>query len=369
MSQESTHPRPVTELPDSAHVVGSKTLGGAERFYLRLLDALHERGAPVVAFLRKGSDVVAEVPSGITVVETPMRTVWDPWSRYRLARAIDAVRPDIVQTYMGRATRLTHIRPDKGMVHVARLGGYYKLGGYRHAHAWIGNTKGICDYLVRNGMPADRVFHIGNFIDPPPPAEPGAAASLRAECGIPPDATVLVTAGRFVPVKGLEYLLRAFARLPDEIEGRPLRLVLVGDGPLRDELEQLAKRLGVTGRVVWTGWQKRPGPYFRMADIVVFPSLPSEALGNVILEAWAYGKPLVTTSFHGAREITRHGEDAWRVPCADVPALAEGMRVVLADRTLAGALAAAGSQRIRAEFSRPAVVDQYLELYRTLRVQ
>lgn len=353
-------------LPSSAHVIGSKTLGGAERFYLRLLDALHERGARVEALLRRGSEVVAHVPPGVPVVETPMRTVWDPWSRHCLAKALNAVKPDIVQTYMGRATRLTRLPRGSRPVHVARLGGYYKLDGYRHAHAWIGNTEGVCDYLVQQGIPASRVFHIGNFIDPPPPVAPGASKSLRAASGIPADATVLVTAGRFVPVKGLEFLLRAFAQLPAALRDRPLWLVLVGDGPLRESLRGLAIQLGVDARITWTGWQTQPGPYYAMADLVVFPSLPAEALGNVILEAWAWGKPLVTTSFHGAREITHHGEDAWRVPCEDAEALAEGIRVVLADDRLATALAQAGAARVREAFSRPAVVNRYLELYRTL---
>ncbi len=217
-----------------------------------------------------------------------------------------------------------------------------------------------------SGIPASRVFHIGNFIDPPPPVAPGASKSLRAASGIPADATVLVTAGRFVPVKGLEFLLRAFAQLPAALRDRPLWLVLVGDGPLRESLRGLAIQLGVDARITWTGWQTQPGPYYAMADLVVFPSLPAEALGNVILEAWAWGKPLVTTSFHGAREITHHGEDAWRVPCEDAEALAEGIRVVLADDRLATALAQAGAARVREAFSRPAVVNRYLELYRTL---
>lgn len=366
MSGAAAHRATDVVLPSSAHVIGSKTLGGAERFYLRLLDALHERGARVDALLRRGSEVVAHVPPGVPVVETPMRTVWDPWSRHCLAKALHAVKPDIVQTYMGRATRLTRLPRGSRPVHVARLGGYYKLDGYRHAHAWIGNTQGVCDYLVQQGMPASRVFHIGNFIDLPAPVEPDASERLRVAKGIPADATVLVTAGRFVPVKGVEFLLRAFAQLPAAVRDRPLWLLLVGDGPLRERLRGLANQLGVDDRITWTGWQTQPGPYYAMADLVVFPSLPPEALGNVILEAWAWGKPLVTTRFHGAREITRHGEDAWQVPCEDAEALADGILVVLADDRLATALAQAGAARVRERFSRPAVVNQYLELYRTL---
>ncbi len=350
----------------SAHVIGSKTLGGAERFYLRLLDALHERGETVWAFLRRASEVVGQVPAGIPVVQTPMRTVWDPLSRYALGHALRSVGPDIVQTYMGRATRLTHLARGRGHpVHVARLGGYYKLDGYRHAHAWIGNTQGVCDYMIRQGLPADRVFHIYNFIDlPAPPAR--TPADTRAAWGLPPEAWVLATAGRFVPVKGLTHLLAAFGRLPAELEGRPLWLLLVGDGPLRPALQAQAAALGVDRRIVWTGWQTDPGAFYRAADLVVFPSLEEETLGNVILEAWAHRRPLVTALFRGAREITRHGEDAWCVPCGDAPALAQGIRTVLADAGLARRLTETGHARVQREFGRQAIVDRYLELYRRL---
>ncbi len=350
----------------SAHVIGSKTLGGAERFYLRLLAALRAAGEPVRAFVRSGSEVADHVPAGVPAVGTPMRTVWDPWSRSRLMRALRAAAPDVVQTYMGRATRLTRFSPGRGVVHVARLGGYYKLDGYRHAHAWIGNTRGLCDWLVRNGLPAARVYHAGNFIDLPPPMPPDASAALRRALGLPQDALVLVTAGRFVPVKGLGHLLDAVSRLPESVGGRPLRLVLVGDGPLRGALERQAGEARVSGRVLFAGWQTDPAPWYAMADLVVFPSLDEETLGNVTLEAWAHGKPLVTTAFRGARELTRHGEDAWQVPCGDAAALAEGIRTVLTDAGLAGTLAAAGHARVLADFSREAVVRRYLEIYREL---
>ncbi len=350
----------------SAHVIGSKTLGGAERFFLRLLDALHRHGEPVHAFLRRGSEVTPHLPAGVAVTETPMRTVWDPWSRHALARALRGAQPDVVQTYMGRATRLTHLRPGGRPVHVARLGGYYKLDGYRHAHAWVGNTRGLCDWLVAQGLPGVRVFHIGNFIDLPASVTRGQSAALRAQLGVADDDWLLVTAGRFVPVKGLAFLIDALARLPAAVGGRTLRLVLVGDGPLRAGLERQIAQSGVADRVVLAGWQTDPAPYFAMADLVVFPSLDQETFGNVILEAWAHAKPLVTAGFRGARELTRHGEDAWQVPCGDAAGLATGIETVLRDPALAAALATAGHARAAREFSRDAVVEAYLALYRRL---
>ena len=86
-------------------------------------------------------------------------------------------------------------------------------------------------------------------------------------------------------------------RPPAEIDGRRLRLVVLGDGNLRSSLEEQARQLGAAERIPWAGWQHDPAPWFSIADMVVFPSRDEETLGNVILEAWAYGKPLVASAF------------------------------------------------------------------------
>jgi glycosyltransferase involved in cell wall biosynthesis len=350
-------------IPTSLQMVGSKALGGAERWFTRFSTALAERGAPAELAIRSGSEMESVVLPDLPLHRLPFLTVWDPISRGAVSRLIRGLKPDVVQTYMGRATRLTRLSPGSGPAHIARLGGYYALHPYRHAHAWIGNTKGLCDWMVQQGLPADRVFHIYNFVDPPRPVAPARIAELRDELGIPAEAWVLVTAGRFVPVKGHVHLLEALSLLPAEIAGRPLRLVLLGDGVLGPQLRDQAERAGVSRRVVWAGWQTDPGPYFQLADLVVFPSLDQETLGNVILEAWAWSRPLVTSRFRGAREIARHGEDSWCVACGDGPALARGIEEVLRDPELATGMVERGRERVQSEFGRGAIVDRYLELY------
>jgi len=267
---------------------------------------------------------------------------------------------------MGRATRMTRLESGAGPVHIARLGGYYKLHPYRHAHAWIGNTKGLCDWMVQQGLPASRVFQIYNFVDPPRLQPPERVAMLRNALEIPTDAWVLLTAGRFVPVKGHVHLLEALSRLPVTIAERPLYLVLLGDGVLGPKLMAQAGQTGLNKRIVWAGWQSDPTPYYQLADLVVFPSHEEETLGNVILEAWAWSRPLVTSRFRGAREIVHHGEDAWCVPCAHGPALAQGIEQVLRDPRLRAAMVARGQRRVRKEFGRRVIMDRYLALYREL---
>ncbi|MEN8176766.1 MAG: glycosyltransferase, partial [Pseudomonadota bacterium] len=298
--------------------------------------------------------------------ELPLRTVWDPLSRHEVRREVRRVDAPLVQTYMGRATRLTHLPRKSGYVHVARLGGYYKLDGYRHADAWIGNTRGLCDWLVANGMPADRVFHIYNFADLPPSVEQADLVALRHALGARDDDWLMLTSGRFVEVKGQRYALEALARMPAEVAGRRPRLLLLGDGPLGEALRRQAETLDIQERIIWAGWQQQPAPYYHLADMVVFPSRDGETLGNVILEAWAYRKPLVTAAFRGAREIARHGEDALVVPCDDPAALADAMERLTRDGALQQALTAQGAGRLEAEFSKEVIVGQYRALYREL---
>lgn len=350
----------------AVHIIGSKTLGGAERFFLRLVFALKDE-VDTAAFLRKNSEAAKEMGKGVKFFEFPMRTVWDPISRMEIRKAIFKMKPDIVQTYMGRATRLTRIPSGKGIVHIARLGGYYKLDGYRHAHAWIGNTKGVCDFLIRNGFSSDRVFCIGNFIDPPTLRKEVEIMALRSSLNIPDDALILMAAGRFIEIKGHRYLIEAFSMLPKTIYGKRPWLLLVGDGPLYPELKGFSEILSVDERITWTGWQNDPDPFYQMADLVVFPSLEMETLGNVILEAWSHGKPIVVTKFRGALEVTRHGFDAWQAPCEDAASLFQGILKILKDDSLMTDISREGHRRAVKEFGREVIVSRYLELYKYLR--
>lgn len=350
----------------SLHVIASKQMGGAERWFARFLRAMRRHGQPAEAVVRAGARLASNHLGCVPTYASPMRTVWDPWSRLRLNRLIRMHGAPIVQTYMGRASRLTSIECGRGQVHVARLGGYYRLAPFRHAHAWIGNTRGLCDWMIAQGLPAGRVFHIYNFADPAPEVPADRLDELRHRVSARRDDFLMVTAGRLIEVKGQRYLIDAFARLPAQVGGRRLRLLVLGDGPLSAPLREQARQLGVDDRIAWLGWQQEPAPWFELADLIVFPSRDAETLGNVILEAWSHGKPLVATAFRGAREIVRHGEDGWLALCDDAVALAGGIETVLRDPGLAAAIAHAGRVRVARDFSEDVIIARYRELYRQL---
>ena len=146
---------------------------------------------------------------------------------------------------------------------------------------------------------------------------------------------MIAALGRLHPNKAFDTLIRAFAGLDDGT------LWLAGDGPDRQALAALAAELGVAERVRFLGWQEDPQAVIRGADLFVCPSR-HEPFGNVIAEAMACGKPVISTSSHGGTELIEDGVNGVLVPVDDAGAMADAMRQITSDKALAGRLAAAG---------------------------
>lgn len=349
-------------MTDSLHIIGSRTSGGAERFFARLVTSLAQ-SSQCCAVTPPRSAVQKHLGSAVPRVELSMRGIWDLWARRKIRALVKARRPSIVQTWMGRATRLTHLPTRCESVHVARLGGYYNLKGYQHAHAWVGNTQGICDYLIKEGLPASRVYHIGNFYDPQTPEQDSGDGTLREALGITAEATVVLTTGRLHANKGFPDLLACISKTPEEINGRPLVFLIVGDGPESSDLQRLAATLNIKRRIKWSGWCDDPTPYYRMADVFICPSR-HEPLGNVILEAWYHGAPIISTRSQGPSELITHELDGILVPCRNPEALALALESLLMQSPeIRSALAEKGRETLSRRFSRSAITSAYLDLY------
>ncbi|MDZ7621308.1 MAG: hypothetical protein U5O69_02330 [Candidatus Competibacteraceae bacterium] len=96
----------------SAHIIGGRSLGGAELFYARLVSALHRRGHATLAITVPNSLIANELSPDLPQIHIAMRGIWDWWARWQIQKTLRQHHPDIVQTYMGRATRLTRLRSD-----------------------------------------------------------------------------------------------------------------------------------------------------------------------------------------------------------------------------------------------------------------
>lgn len=349
----------MTEAIRSLQIIASQRMGGAEIMFQRLTRALDASGNPVQVGVRRGSAISRHFDARLPLAEFSLRNYVDVGSIMQIRHAASAFEARVVQTWASRATWLTRTPP--GSVHIARLGGYYKLRYFRHAHAWIVNSRALRDWMVTHGFPAERVEWINNFVAELPAGTP--AAISRAVLGIPADALVVMSMGRFIEKKGFQDLIQAFGRLPHRIAGRPVHLVMVGDGPLLAELRAATSDYG--GRLHFTGWLDQPLPVLGMADVFICPSR-IEPLGNVVLEAWSQGVPVVCTETAGGTELIRTGDTGLLCPAQDVVRMAAAIERVLSDTDLRAGLAGNGLAHYRHRYGARKTIDATLDFYRRM---
>ncbi|HEY3908734.1 MAG TPA: glycosyltransferase [Stellaceae bacterium] len=326
--------------------------GGAETFFERLATALQRAGETQRALIRRDAARSRRLrAAGIAVGELGFGGPLDLASRCAFRREVARWRPDIVLTWMSRATRLC---PRGDFVHVARLGGYYDLKYYRCCDRLIGNTRAIVDYAVAAGWPHQRIDYLPNFVHDARAAASGSRCSPARGNGEMPQALAL---GRLHPNKGFDLLLAAIA------ETRAVRLAIAGDGPLRGSLERLAANLGIAERVSFLGWREDVSELLAGADLLVCPSV-LEPLGNVVIEAWSAGLPVVATRSDGPAGLIEDEVSGLLIPLPGQPgggpqALAAAIERLIGDPGLRTRLGQAGRRAYEAEFTEAMVVARY----------
>lgn len=183
---------------------------------------------------------------------------------------------------------------------------------------------------------------------------------LEASVSRNPREWVVGTVARLSPEKGIHHLLHAHAIL--RLRGLPMRLVLVGEGPQRGELEALAEALGISSSVEFMGYQDNVETFLSTFDFFVLPSL-TEGIPLSLLEAMANGLPVVATNVGGIPEIVVHQESGLLVPSGQPEALAHALSQLIQDPGEAKRMANNAQGRIRERFGMTAMTEAYQFLY------
>jgi sugar transferase (PEP-CTERM/EpsH1 system associated) len=366
-----------------AHVVLSLDCGGLERIVLDLLRTSRRRGqrAAVVCLERPGALAgrVEELEVQLVCIHKRPGLDWN--AAGRAGEVLRRIGPDVVHThqagalwYVGGAARragIPVIHTEHGN-HLGRTGSWlarwrrswlWWLAG-RHARKFICVSAEIARELTaRRIVPQDKVCVLPNGIDTDKFSARADAVGVRRSLGIAPQAPVVGTVGRLSEVKRQDLLLQGFARLKQRLP--EARLLLVGDGPMRGPLEQLASELRLRDSVHFAGFQEEPAAYLQAMDVFALSSR-SEGLPVSILEAWAAGLPVVSSAVGGVPEIIEQGRTGLLYPSGDAGSLAGRLGEVLSDQNLARTLAGAGQREVAARYSLDRMVDDYQRHYQAV---
>ncbi len=343
-----------------ARVIARLNVGGPARHVILLTAGLDRRRFDTTLIVgtpepREGDLLPDARARGVTPRIIPelgraIRPHRDLVALAKLVRIFRSLRPDIVHTHTAKAGTLGRLAAFLAGVPVAIhtfhghvLEGYFSAPLARLflaiERALARRTdriivvsprlkaailaKGICTSAKVEVVPLG--LELARFAGTRPPG-----ANLRATLGIPPEAPLLGSVGRLVPIKDHATLFQALRLL--RLEGLRPHLLVVGDGELRPELERLAAGLGLETCTHFLGWRDDLEAIFATVNVVICSSR-NEGTPVALIEAMAAGVPVLSTDVGGVGDLIVRGETGWLVPPGDPPAMAEAVRAILAEPT------------------------------------
>ena len=365
-----------------AHHVGFLSGMSDPRHYETVL--YHGKVGAGEADLSSAADALGVRREEVPGLRPELRPLDDLRALFHLVRALRRFRPDVVDTHtakagmLGRLAAAIAVRPRPVIVHTYHghvLEGYFgrlenafyrglERALARVSDALIGVSSATVEDLVRLriahrskfrviplGLELDQFFNAG--------AEEGAA--FRADAGAVEDDVLLTFVGRLVHIKRVDILLRAFARASSTAR---VRLAIVGDGELRNELEQMARELGVADRVWFAGYREDMVAVAAATDVAVLSS-DNEGTPVWLIEAAAAGKPGASTGVGGVADVVTDGSGLL-APAGDSQALGDAMAALASDAARRAAMGQHAREHVRNRFTVTRLVHDVDALYREL---
>jgi N-acetyl-alpha-D-glucosaminyl L-malate synthase BshA len=262
-----------------------------------------------------------------------------------LARLALEGRMKVVTTLHG--TDITVVGSDPSYLSMVKL-------AIRESDAVTAVSRYLKEETIRTFGVGEHIHVIPNFVEPPDPATPDCRAWLCADQEV-----VLTHISNFRPVKRVLDVMKVFERVQARI---PAKLVMVGDGPDRNEAEAYAREKGFESKVRFTGKQLDIGAVLACSDLFLLPSA-TESFGLAALEAMAWGVPVIASNLGGIPEVIRQGVDGFLEDLGDVDAMAARALELLTDPSRRRAFGAAAKERALTTFAEGPIVDLYEGLY------
>jgi sugar transferase (PEP-CTERM/EpsH1 system associated) len=357
------------------HVLYYLSIGGLEQVVLNLIKNLDRRRyRPYVACLRETGGLKTELEEiGVSVIEFNRGDGLDLKLPFDFARVLRKEKITILHTHdlgpylygaiaakLARVPVLVHTEHSYLTQNTKILKIAERVLSF-FTDTIISDSLDVTRFLVKEQrINPDKIETIYNGIDLALFQPSSNGNSLKSMLGLPPESQVVGTVGRLVPVKDQRTLISAVASVV--AADKNVHLVLVGDGPLRDELTELTRVLGIRGNVHFLGNRRDVQKILQIFDVFVLPSL-SEGLSLSLLEAMACSRPVITTHVGGNLEIIDRPEVGVLIKPGDVATLAIEIRDLLDNPLSARKMGASARKQVEARFSLKKMAESYESIY------
>ncbi len=329
---------------------GAKT-GGAERFFERLVIAIEKENIEQKVIIKHHSPRVKLLKDKIANLETiKIFNNYNPFCLFFIERIIKNFKPNIILSWMNRASGIIPNEKIGNEVNVGRLGGFYKLKNYKNCDYLIANTQEIKNYIINSGWDSKKVFLIPNFVN--------SNNNEKKKLIFHKNETLLAM-GRFHENKGFDILIKSMTFLPD------YKLLLVGNGSLKDHYINLINTLNLKNRIKIYEWTDNISSFLNSSSMLICPSR-HEPFGNIIIDAWAHHVPVISSDIGGPNKLIKDKINGLKFEKNNVFNLVKKIKEISNNEKLKKKIINNAYHEYNSRFTEKKIIKEYISFFRKI---
>ena len=274
----------------------------------------------------------------------------NPLCELRIKKVIQNFSPNVVLTWMNRASQVIPSEKISNEVTVGRLGGFYKIKNYSKCDYLITNTISLKDYVISKGWDERKVEFIPNFVSENKKDKINLKNSFNE---------TIVCMGRFHENKAIDIMIKAMSFLPN------FNLLIIGGGKLKQTYYSLINKYHLGERVEIIKWSDNISQYLNACSILVCPSR-HEPFGNVVVDGWAHKIPVVVSDVDGPKKLIKHKINGLKFEKDNVFDLVKKIKELSSSSYLKKKIVKNGYHLFKKNYSESVILDKYIKYFKKI---
>ena len=333
------------------NIMSGANSGGAENFFERLAIAFENESLVqkvIIRYHKERFDYLNAKLSNLKYIK--FFNNFNPFCQSVIEKSIKEFKPNIILTWMNRASRVLPNEKFGNEIVVGRLGGYYKMKNYAKCDYLIANTQDIKDYIIASGWDSNKVSFIPNFVNP------NKNTTLNLEFS---KSKMLIEMGRLHENKGFDVLIKSLSFLPN------YSLILVGQGSLKEFYKELIEKYNLTERVEIFNWTDDISAFLNSASILICPSR-HEPFGNIIIDGWAHKIPVIAANVSGPGNLIKERINGLKFEKNDIFDLVKKIKEIQKNKKLKEKIIKNAFEEYNKKFKQELIIKKYISFFKKI---
>ena len=334
------------------NIISGAEFGGAELFFERIATSFEKnKNINQKVIIRSNENRFNSLKNSIQNIEQiKFFNRYNPLCKIKIKRVIEEFLPNIVMTWMNRASQIIPSEKISNEVTIGRLGGFYKIKNYSKCDYLITNTPDLKDYVISEGWDIRKVQFIPNFVS----ENKNGKINLKNSYN-----DTIICMGRFHENKAIDIMIKSMSFLPG------FNLLIIGEGKLKETYNLLINKYHLGERVEIIGWRNNISEYLNACSILVCPSR-HEPFGNIIVDGWAHKIPVIVSDVDGPKKIVKHKINGIKFEKDNVFDLVKKIKELSTSPNLRKKIIKNGFELYKKNYSEDVIVDKYIEYFKKI---